>query len=91
MRCESLYSDPSHELLSILKSNTQKVFGVPCATTIRVGGTDGKHTRRYGINTFCCGVEGANMGAPDEYVEFSELEQCFKIHALSTFESLNKS
>lgn len=90
MCCESLYSDPSHELLSILKSNAQKVFGLPCATTIRVGGTDGKHTRRYGINTFSCGVEGANMGAPDEYVEFSELEQCFKIHALSAFEYLKK-
>lgn len=91
MRCESLFSNPDHELLSILKSNAQKVFGAPCAATIRVGGTDGKHTRRYGIDTFSCGVEGANMGAPDEYVEFSELEQCFKIHALSAFEYLKDS
>ena len=91
MTCESLYSDPDHPFLKILKDNAEKVFKAPCATTIRVGGTDGKHVRRYGVPTFSCGVEGGNMGAPDEYVDFQELEQCFEIHARSCFEYLKNS
>lgn len=91
MTCESLYSEPDHPFLKILKDNAEKVFKAPCATTIRVGGTDGKHVRRYGVPTFSCGVEGGNMGAPDEYVDFQELEQCFEIHARSCFEYLKNS
>ena len=40
MTCESLYSNPDHPLLKILKENAEKVFKAPCANTIRVGGTD---------------------------------------------------
>lgn len=50
---------------------------------MRVGGTDGKHTRRYGIPTLSCGVEGGFMGVPDEYVDLSEVKKVFTIHVLS--------
>ena len=57
--------------------------------TVRVGGTDAKHVRRYGIPAFICGVEGGLMGAPDEFVDFDELDHLLEIHVLSCFEYLN--
>lgn len=88
MTCESLYSDPKHEFLALLKRNAQEVFGLPCAATVRVGGTDAKHLRRFNINAYSCGVEGGNMGAPDEYVDLDELDQVFRIHLQSALDYL---
>lgn len=88
MTCESLYSDPGHEFLGLLKKNAQAVFGLPCAATVRVGGTDAKHIRRFNVNAYSCGVEGGNMGAPDEYVDLDEVDQVFKIHLQSVLDYL---
>lgn len=83
MQCELLYSNPTHPLCQILLKRASEVFGAPCGASVRVGGTDGKHTRRYGIPTLSCGVEGGFMGVPDEYVDLSEVKKVFTIHVLS--------
>lgn len=89
MTCDSLYSDPHHLFLEILKRNAAEAFGEPCVATVRVGGTDAKHLRRFGIPCYSCGVEGGNMGAPDEYVDFDELDRVFQTHLYSCLEFLS--
>ena len=89
MVCEALYSDPNHPLLKILVSNAEKAFKAPAAATVRLGGTDAKHVRRWGIPAFSCGCEGGFMGAPDEFVDFDELDSVFETHARSVFEYMN--
>lgn len=83
MICEALYSNPNHPLLKILVSESAKAFNASAVATVRLGGTDAKHIRRYGVPAFSCGCEGGFMGAPDEFVDFDELECVFQTHALS--------
>ncbi|MCG5030436.1 hypothetical protein MAF45_03105 [Mesosutterella sp. OilRF-GAM-744-9] len=42
-----------------------------------------------GIPCYSCGVEGGNMGAPDEYVDFDELDRVFQTHLYSCLEFLS--
>ena len=88
MICEPLYSDPDHPLVRLLVANAEKSFKEPCAATVRVGGTDAKHLRRYGIPSYSCGVEGGNMGAPDEFVDLDELDHLVDIHLQSCYDYL---
>lgn len=90
MICEALCSDPNHPLLKLLLKNAQEAFKEPCVATVRLGGTDAKHVRRYGIPSFSCGCEGGFMGAPDEFVDFDELDKVFETHARSVYEFLSK-
>ncbi len=91
MAFDALCSDVECPLLEILRKNAELSFNAPCAATVRVGGTDAKHIRQYGIPAFVCGVEGGKMGAPDEYVDFDELDHLLDIHVLSAFEYLGTS
>lgn len=86
MICEALCSDPNHPLLKTLVLNARRAFNAPCVATVRLGGTDAKHVRRYGVPSFSCGCEGGFMGAPDEFVDFDELDRVFETHARSVFE-----
>lgn len=90
MICESLYSDPDHPLAKELLEASSFVHGKPSATTIRVGGTDAKHVRRFGIPSYVCGVEGGRMGAPDEFVDFDELDNLLEIVVIASFKYLQK-
>jgi len=85
---EPMTSDPNHEIFDIVSRNSEEVWGKPCVRTFRIGGTDAKHTRRFGIPTVNCGLQGANMGAPDEYVELEDLHNALSIHILSALDFL---
>lgn len=89
MICEALCSDPDHPLLKLLLKNATSAFQAPCVATVRLGGTDAKHVRRYGVPSYSCGCEGGFMGAPDEFVDFDELDKVFQTHAESVFEFLS--
>ena len=86
MVCQALCTDPNHPQLKTLVLNARRAFNAPCVATVRLGGTDAKHVRRYGVPSFSCGCEGGLMGAPDEFVDFDELDRVFETHARSVFE-----
>lgn len=88
MRFDPLFSEPDHEIFNIVANVSEEVWQAPCVRTMRMGGSDGKHTRRYGIPTVNCGVQGANMGAPDEYVDLDDLHKLLTIHTLAAFDYL---
>lgn len=71
-------------------ANGHEVMGKPPVVTVRVGGSDARFYRDRGVPTVNCGLTPYNMGAPDEYIEVSELVTVAKIHALTAFDILSE-
>jgi succinyl-diaminopimelate desuccinylase len=55
---------------------------------MRVGGSDARLYRLIGVPTVNCGLTPYNLGAPDEYIEVSELIDVAKIHTLTALDFL---
>lgn len=85
MRFDPLFSKPNHKIFTVLTCVSEEVWGEPSVRTMRMGGSDGKHTRRYTIPTANCGTQGVNMGVPDEHVILDDVHNLMTIHALAAF------
>jgi succinyl-diaminopimelate desuccinylase len=86
--CEATWSDVEHEVFQRMVANGLEVMGENPVVTIRVGGSDARFYRDKGVPTVNCGLTPYHMGAPDEYIEVSELVNVAKIHALTAFDIL---
>ena len=66
-----------------------EVLGEAPAVNMRVGGSDSRWYRQYGVPTVVLGLTPFNMGGADEYVLVDELVAVAKIHTLVAYDFLS--
>jgi succinyl-diaminopimelate desuccinylase len=88
-RFEPSFTPPDHELVRRTASVAAEVLGALPAVNMRVGGSDARWYRRYGVPTVVLGVTPHNMGGADEYALVDELVAVAKIHTLVAYDFLS--
>ncbi|MEM4218271.1 MAG: hypothetical protein QXZ09_09650 [Candidatus Methanomethylicaceae archaeon] len=86
---EPNYTPPTEKIVEITKKNVLETVGMPPKFFIRLGSTDGKFFRRYGIPTLTYGPDASMMGKVNEYVSVSELVQTANVHLGVSWDFLN--
>jgi succinyl-diaminopimelate desuccinylase len=88
-RFEPSFTEPGHEIIRRTAEVAAEVLGEPPAVNMRVGGSDSRWYRQYGVPTVVLGLTPFNMGGPDEYVLVDELLAVAKIHTLVAYDFLS--
>lgn len=85
---EPTWSDPNHEMVTLLQQNAEAVRGIRPNPGISIGATDCRLWREQGIPAYVYGPTPYNMGAPDEFVTLDDLLGTVHVHVLSAFDYL---
>ena len=88
-RFEPSFTEPGHEIVRRTAQVAAEVLGETAAVNMRVGGSDSRWYRQYGVPTVVLGLTPFNMGGADEYVLVDELLAVAKIHTLVAFDFLS--
>jgi succinyl-diaminopimelate desuccinylase len=88
-RFEPSFTPPGHEIVRRTAEVAAEVLGQPPAVNMRVGGSDSRWYRQYGVPTVVLGLTPFNMGGADEYVLVDELVAVAKIHTLVAYDFLS--
>ena len=88
-RFEPNFTDPTHEIVTLVRDVAAEVLGRTPAVNMRVGGSDSRWYRQWGVPTVVYGLTPFNMGAPDEHILVDELEAVAKVHTLAAFDFLS--
>jgi succinyl-diaminopimelate desuccinylase len=88
-RFEPSFTPPDHEIITRTAKVAGEVLGNAPAVNMRVGGSDSRWYRQYGVPTVVLGLTPFNMGGPDEYVLVDELVAVAKIHTLVAYDFLS--
>ena len=88
-RFEPSFTPPDHELIQRAVSVGREVLGSAPAVNMRVGGSDSRWYRKYGVPTIVLGLTPFNMGGADEYILVDELVAVAKIHTLLAYDYLS--
>lgn len=81
-RYEPSYTNPGHEIIQLTRQAASQVTGESVVSNMRVGASDARLYRAFGVPTVVLGCTPFGMGAADEYVLIEELVQVAQIHAL---------
>ncbi|OYX15323.1 MAG: peptidase M20 [Rhizobiales bacterium 32-66-8] len=82
------FTSPAHEIVQRTVAAAGRVFGRAPVTNMRVGASDARIYRMFGIPSVVFGCTPFNMGAPDEYILVEELVAVAKVHTLTAFDFL---
>ncbi len=82
------FTAPDSEIVRTVAHAAGEVMGVAPALNMRVGASDSRWYRKFGVPTVVYGLTPFNMGGPDEYVLVDELVAVAKVHALAAFDFL---
>jgi succinyl-diaminopimelate desuccinylase len=85
------FTPPDHEIVRCTIAASTKVFGKPPVANMRVGASDARLYRMFGVPSVVFGCTPFNMGAPDEYILVEELVAVAKVHALAAFDFLHEA
>jgi succinyl-diaminopimelate desuccinylase len=85
------FTEPESEIVTTVARAAAEVMGTPPALNMRVGASDSRWYRKFGVPTVVYGLTPFNMGAADEYVLVDELVAVAKVHTLATFDFLQAS
>jgi succinyl-diaminopimelate desuccinylase len=88
-RFEPSFTPPGHEIVQRTARVAAEVLGEAPAVNMRVGGSDSRWYRQYGVPTVVLGLTPFNMGGADEYVVVDELVAVAKIHTLVAYDFLS--
>jgi succinyl-diaminopimelate desuccinylase len=88
-RFEPSFTEPGHEIVQRTAKVAAEVLGATPAVNMRVGGSDSRWYRQYGVPTVVLGLTPFNMGGADEYVLVDELVAVAKIHTLVAYDFLS--
>ena len=88
-RFEPSFTEPGHEIVQRTAQVAAEVLGETPAVNMRVGGSDSRWYRQYGVPTVVLGLTPFNMGGADEYVLVDELLAVAKIHTLVAYDFLS--
>jgi acetylornithine deacetylase/succinyl-diaminopimelate desuccinylase-like protein len=89
-RYEPSYTSPDHEIIKLTRHAASQVTGEAVVKNMRVGASDARLYRAFGVPTVVLGCTPFGMGAADEYVLVEELIQVAQIHALVALEYLSQ-
>ncbi len=87
-RFEPSFTPPSHAIIRATERAATEVLGRRPAVNMRVGASDSRWYRMFGVPTVVYGLTPYNMGGPDEYVVVDEMVAVAKVHALAAFDFL---
>jgi succinyl-diaminopimelate desuccinylase len=85
------FTPPDHEIVQCTVAAATKIFGRSPATNMRVGASDARLHRMFGVPSVVFGCTPFNMGGPDEYILVDELMAVAKVHTLAAFDFLNRA
>jgi succinyl-diaminopimelate desuccinylase len=85
------FTPPDHEIVARTVAAATKVFGKAPVTNMRVGASDARLYRMFGVPSVVFGCTPFNMGAPDEYILVDELMAVAKVHTLAAFDFLSEA
>lgn len=88
-RFEPSFTPPGHEIVQRTARVAAEVLGEAPAVNMRIGGSDSRWYRQYGVPTVVLGLTPFNMGGADEYVLVDELVSVAKIHTLVAYDFLS--
>ncbi|UWU76524.1 M20/M25/M40 family metallo-hydrolase [Bradyrhizobium huanghuaihaiense] len=86
---EPSFTDPSHEIVEIIVQTAEQILQQKPAANMRVGASDARLYRMYGIPSVVFGPTPYNMGGPDEHIRVDELISIAKVHALAALRYLS--
>jgi succinyl-diaminopimelate desuccinylase len=86
---EPSFTDPSHEIVEAIVQAAEQILQQKPATNMRVGASDARLYRMYGIPSVVFGPTPYNMGGPDEHIRVDELINIAKVHALAALRYLS--
>ena len=87
---EPNFTSPSHEIMTTVAGAAQEILGAKPAINMRVGASDARLYRLFGVPSVVFGPTPYNMGGPDEHVSLDELLAVTKVHALAGFRFLQE-
>lgn len=85
------FTPAGHEIVQRTVAAATKVFGKAPVANMRVGASDARLYRMFGVPSVVFGCTPFNMGAPDEYILVGELMAVAKVHALTAFDFLSEA
>ena len=85
------FTPPDHEIIRRTVTAATKVFGRAPVANMRVGASDARLYRMFGVPSVVFGCTPFNMGAPDEYILLEELVAVAKVHTLVGFDFLREA
>ena len=85
------FTPPDHEIVARTVAAATKVFGKAPVSNMRVGASDARLYRMFGVPSVVFGCTPFNMGAPDEHVLVDELIAVAKVHTLAAFGFLSEA
>jgi acetylornithine deacetylase/succinyl-diaminopimelate desuccinylase-like protein len=85
------FTPPNHEIVSRTIAAATKVLGRAPVANMRVGASDARLYRMFGVPSVVFGCTPFNMGAPDEYILVEELVAVAKVHTLAAFDFLSEA
>lgn len=88
VRHEPTFSDPDGELFQLLVRNGAEAIGTEPVVNMRVGASDTRLFRSWGIPSAVYGCTPHNMGGPDEYALIDEMNTVMRVHALTALDFL---
>jgi succinyl-diaminopimelate desuccinylase len=86
---EPSFTDPSHEIVEAIVQAAEQILRQKPATNMRVGASDARLYRMFGIPSVVFGPTPYNMGGPDEHIRIDELINVAKVHALAALRYLS--
>ena len=84
-RWEPSYTPPDHEIIQRTLRAATEILGRRPVANMRVGASDARIYRAFGIPSVVFGCTPFNMGGPDEHVLIDELVAVAQVHALTAF------
>jgi succinyl-diaminopimelate desuccinylase len=88
---EPNFTEPSHEIVRAVVDAAAEILQRTPATNMRVGASDARLYRMFGVPAVVFGPTPYNMGGPDEHVVIDELVNVAKVHALAALRFLSAS
>lgn len=85
------FTPPDHEIVKRTIEAATTVFGKAPVANMRVGASDARIYRMFGVPSVVFGCTPFNMGAPDEHILVEELIAVAKVHTLAAFGFLSEA
>jgi succinyl-diaminopimelate desuccinylase len=85
---EPNWTSLDQELVQTVLKNAQHILQEEVVANMRVGASDARLYRLFGVPTVVYGLTPHNLGGPDEYIRIEELEQVCAVYTISAWDYL---
>jgi acetylornithine deacetylase/succinyl-diaminopimelate desuccinylase-like protein len=85
------FTPPGHEIVQRTVAAATNILGKEPVANMRVGASDARLYRMFGVPSVVFGCTPFNMGAPDEHILVEELLAVAKVHTLTAFDFLSEA